>query len=414
MQQFGKNRTSGASLAVVALAIAGTAGYGALVKKRESSPDAPPRTPQQDFAFRLKLLERGSGLAPVPTAPPAAAWFKFALTANGQPVYHRPVQFRKRAWDTSGRPLVTEHRWSDGHFYVFIRSGFRKSTGPVTLEISFRERLVEHIDVGSLPQPHRQLVAGSTPPRWPGLKCEVVRLPEGSPVPLGILADVPLRAHEALVVQHVGTTFLAKEPYSEPTIAKAKADDRPDPVPLPVGYPNDIDAVSLRVRHLRARPVKRIVEFGLRFQGESPSDYQYSIQSEIARFAGGVSLAMSRFDRTALVSKYGRGPFRLAVVGYRVSARSSVRLISPRTVNGVPIELRNRLMTGENDSKVLPPAPDGGDVHPRVEGQIVPVRVEIEVWSYEPIHEETIVVSVDPKRARTVTPRNRWHLTYLP
>jgi hypothetical protein len=71
-------------------------------------------------------------------------------------------------------------------------------------------------------------------------------------------------------------------------------------------------------------------------------------------------------------------------------------------------------MTGENDSKVLPAALDGGDAHPRREGEIVPVRVEIEVWSYEPVHEETLVVPVDPKRVRIVAPRNRWHLSYLP
>ncbi|MGV3615186.1 MAG: hypothetical protein ACO1SV_07615 [Fimbriimonas sp.] len=413
MQEIGTNRTSGASLAMVALAIAGTAGYGAFARRKDAEESHAPRHPTHSYNFSLRLLEQGTGLAPVPTAPPAARWLKFELLTNGQAVHHRPVQFRKTARDASGRSLVTEHRWSGGYFYAFVRSGFRHSEGPVDLQISFRDRLVERLTLDPLPKAKRALEPVATKPRWPGLTAEVVRTPNDPGHPIAVRVDAPLGKDEALVVQPIGSSFLAEEPYGDPIYAKASPDGKTVTVPLAMGYPKEIDAISIRVSRVKARASKKAVDFGLRYSGGTDTDLHFTIRPSESPFAGGVMLNLSRFDRTVAVPRDGSRPLRLFVSSRLVAGRSRIRLLSPGSIRGVPIVLANRIASPEGLQEVAKTAADAPDVIPRIPDEAVPIRVELEVWQYEPVYEETLVIPFTFDRAPRVAEWNRYPLRHL-
>lgn len=412
MQEIGRNRTSGASLAIVVLAVAGTAGYGALSKRSEARSDLPPVTARGAYDFQLRLLEQGTGIAPVPTAPPAARWLKFELIANGQPVHHRPVQFRKTATDSKGRKLVAEHRWSGGYFYAFVRSGFRRSDGPVDLTISFRERIVKSLTLDPLPQPTRAIDPIRSVPKWPGLSAEVVRIPTEDTFPLGLRINAPLGKDEALVVKPVGSSFLAEEPYGDLTIAKAGMYGVSQVVPLPIGYPRDVDAVSFKAIRFRSKPIKEVVEFGLRYSGSTESDHHFSLRPSNSRFAGGIMLTLSRFDRSIALPRDGTRPLRIYVAARNVAGRSRVRLISPTKVNGIPVDLGNRIVSAEGVGEVLRSVKEES-VRAGVVDQVIPIKIEMEIWQYEPVYEETLVIPFNFSRLPFDASWNRYPLRYF-
>lgn len=412
MHEIGRNRTSGASLAVVVLAVVGTAGYGALSKRAEAGSSRPPEVIRGAYDFDLRLIDQGTGIAPVPTAPPAARWQKFELVANGQPVHHRPVQFRKTAVDAKGRKLVAEHRWSGGYFYTFVRSGFRRSDGPVSLTISFRDRLIKQLTLDALPKPVRAIVPVRTPPKWPGLTAAVVRTPNDDAYPLGLRVNAPLNKDEALVVQPIGSSFLSREPYGDLTFAKAGTFGVSRVVPLPIGYPQDVDAVSVRVIRFRSRPLRQIVEFGLRYSGSTESDHHFALRPSNSQFAGGIMLTLSRFDRSIALPRDGSRPLRIFVAARQIAGRSRVRLISPSSVNGIPVDLGNHIYSAEGVGQVLP-AQKGNDVRIGVVDQTIPIKIEMELWEYQPVYEETLVIPFKFDRLPIESNWNRYPLRYL-
>lgn len=414
MREIGTNRTSGASLAVVVLAVAGTAGYGAFSKNQEAQEyRSPVINGAGAYNFDLRLLDEGTGVAPVPTAPPAARWHKFELIANGQPVHHRPVQFRKQAKDAKGRSLVMEHRWSGGYFYTFVRSGYRKSDGPVSLAISFRDRLVKELTLDPLPASSRAIQPVRTVPKWPGLSAEVVRTPNDEAHPIGLRVNAPLQKDEALVIQPVGSSFQAVEPYGDPTFAKAGSLGISRVVPLPVAYPQDADAVSVRAMRFRARPVRRVLEFGLRYRGGTEADYHFSLRPSNSEFAGGLMLTLSRFDRSVALPRDGSRPLNIFIANRQIAARSRVRLISPTAINNIDVRLGNRISSAEGVAETAPTHRDAPTVRTRMIDQVIPIKVEIEIWEYEPVYEETLVIPFKFDRLPTESKWNRYPLRYF-
>lgn len=413
MREIGTNRTSGASLAIVGIAVAGTAGYGALQKNQEANESHRVLSPKGAYNFELRLLDEGTGVAPVPTAPPAAHWMKFELLANGQPVHHRPVQFRKEAKDSKGRPLLVEHRWSSGFFYTFVRSGYRNCEGPVSLDISFRERLIKALQLPPLPPAKRAVQPIRTHPKWAGLSAEVVRTPSDASAPLGLRVNAPLGKDEALVVLPLGSSFEPNEPYGTPTFAKAGPLGMPRVVPLPIGYPEDADAVRVKAMRFRARPIRKVLEFALRYRGGSETDYHFSIRPGDANFAGGLMLTLSRFDRSVALPRDGSRPLNIYVTGRQVVGRSRVRLISPGRVNDIDVRLGNRLSSAEGVAESLPANPNAPSVQARTPDQVVPVKIEVEVWQYEPVYEETLVIPFKFDRLPVESKWNRYPLRYF-
>jgi hypothetical protein len=413
MREIGTNRTSGASLAIVGFAVVGTAAYGALSKQREAHESHSVLNPKGAYNFELRLVDEGIGIAPVPTAPPAARWLKFELFANGQPVHHRPVQFRKTAKDAQGRPLLVEHRWSSGYFYTFVRSGYRKTEGPVALDISFRDRLVKAVTLAPLPPAKRAIQPVRTVPRWPGLTAEVVRTPNEEERPLALRVNAPLRKDEALVIRPVGSSFEANEPYGDPTFAKAGPLGMPRVVPLPIGYPRDADAVSVKAMRFRARPVRKVLEFGIRYRGGSESDYHFALGPNSTNLIDGLSLSLSRFDRSISLPRDGSRPLSIFVTGRQVVGRSWVRLISPRKINNLDVRLGNRLSAAEGVAASLPPSPNAPTAHIRVPEQTIPVKIEVEIWQYEPVYEETLVIPFKFDAVPIESKWNRYPLRYF-
>jgi hypothetical protein len=399
--------SSGANLSIVLVALLGTAGLGAVLKNGETKSVEGVAPVLEWSRFELVLLEEGRGQIEVPTAPPAAHWLKFELWTKGKPVYHRPIHFRKTATDAQGKALNVAHRWHDGHLYVFVRSGYRESQGRVDLNLSYRGQQVYQRTLPPLPPSQRAMAAKGTKLQWPQLEAKLVRLREPfEDMRMGIRLKAPLGRRDAMVVQRLGTSYLANEPDSTPVFAQLGPESRGKAIPISMGYPEENDAVKFQVTRLRAKTEKRRLTFRLQYNGETTYDRQYGLLDSWHEFAGGITIGLSRFNRAVNISKSGEFPLRIYVGGLAVQSSSKLRLISPARVHGIPVELVNRMPTSE-EAQVVSSKPVG-DARPLERGETVDLTFEAEVGVYTPVYAEQFVLPYQYDRLPIEEVRNSY------
>lgn len=401
MQSARQDSSSGVSIAVIVIAVVATGIVGALAKRQSKTQNfnEPEFLPRYDF--KLKPMASGSGVADVPTAPPSAKWIQYELSVNGHPTFYRPVQFRTEATDANGHRLNSEHVWSGGYYYAFIRSGFRKAHGDINLKIRYRDRVIETFNIGKVQPGNRVMTPPKKTTEWPGLNTQVVMAkgPDRKPV-FAMKIDAPLKEHEAIVATRVGSTYLEAEPEMAPVFVKAGPSKPPTPMPLNVGYPEHIDAVSLALQRLRARPVSYDLNVEMRCLAESDRDRYFILMSGPRDLPGGMRVGLGRMERGIWLPINGSRSLRLVIGNFSVMANATTKLVSPGKLFGANLEINNLIRTTESKPKELP-CTDQASAYPRV-GDTFTIKVRVDGWAYDSIESKSVIVPAKLAEAKPV------------
>lgn len=405
-------RSSGASLALVLLAIVLTAGYGALMKKGERDAEGKGlRAPVKNF--QLVQVDSGMDLAPAPLSPPAAMWLKMELYGDGKPIHYRPIQFKKRCVDATGKPMTVDHVWSDGFLYLLIRKGYRKASGPLTLDLTFQGHTCYRGTVAGLPQSKRGIRADARVPFPFGLTPEVVKLPNrDQSVRLGLrLKGRNLSANDAYVVERRETSFADDEPYRKPVYALFGVNPSLGPVPLDMAYPEDADAAKLHVIKLRSHRFRQTLKFDMVYLGHVTGGHLFQLDPDLKDWAGGVYVSISRYNRALVVADNGLQPLPLQFNGVRVLQSAAIRLISPASIHGVPLMTVNRMLTPNPPHD--PVSKPVGDAKPGLDERVT-ITVEAEVVEYLPVAERDYVLPINAAKAPPAKLPNHPTMFYIP
>lgn len=396
-------RASGASLALVLAAAAGTAGAGAFLKGQKSPvfEYLPAPIPVEDVS--LRELAQGKGVAPVPGAPYAVSWIKLELVVNGKSIRHRPIQFKKELVDGSGRNLVLDHLWTGGYLYVFVREGYRSSSGPVHLNLSLRGKSCFRKTLDPLP-PSKRVLASLTPPSTMA-SLEVVRVSHpNQKTELGLQVRAKgLEPDEGIAVRRLETTFSRHESRGPAYYAVLGSGESEGVVPFRVAYPEDAESARIQVSHLKAKREVRRLTFHLRYDGESLGHHQFSLHREVEDWAGGVYLTVSRYNRSVMVPKSGSEPLSLLLSTTQVQEHANVKVLYPATIHGVPFQVLG-MVRGSQPGSVYARV-DGANATPRP-GESIPIELEVDLGVYHPIKNEFVVIPVHAKRARVANRTN--------
>lgn len=394
-------RSSGASLAIVALAIGATALIGYFAKNGARLDRDRFAVPPGYANIALRVVDGGIGTADVPTAPPSAGWLKLELLQDGQPVHFRPIQFRRSARDANGRPVVVEHRWSSGYYYLFARTGFPKRTGPVTVELTYRGRPISVVQIPQLTPPRPQPLIAR--PTLSGARTTLFRLkgPDVEEDELGIQVDEPLAKDEILVVERIGSTYQNPEPYGVPEIVKSGNGGSARVMRLALGYPSETPAVQLAVRRYRPRRVQRELRFPVNYAGISEVSRYYSTRESVAPLAPGIQLYFARSERSYRTDRATASPLALTLLSRASLAWARARLRSPGYVYESRLRILNALIRRPRLAD-YPILQSTGLIEPELLSSF-DVTIDADIGVYDLISEEMIVVPIAFKEIK------RWY-----
>jgi hypothetical protein len=343
--------------------------------------------------FEVALVEAGLGRIPGPGMPPAAAWGHIKLKRNGQPVLGLP-RLEVDARDREGKGVRAELQVFDREHYVVVRTGFQRRTGPIRVEISYRGASFGTFELPALPPARREFrVLGRPDPRF-----RIVRL-KNDASPLGLVCTQPPADDDAYIVRYVGTAFGLENPvyvgmFLPQMLSQRAGLDPALPIPLPVAYPEEAEAVRLEVQHVRATKWTRTMVSEGRLQGVGdrlaimPSPFV----GEGGRFGGYVATSAVLASRHQLF---------LRSLDATWAGRAQARLLSPGAVNGKPLELILANLLSRSTST----APKADDIYGKA-GTKFPIRIAIDGWRYRTTSQRNMDVPV-PEGEQPV--HSDWH-----
>lgn len=386
-------------------------GLGYLAKQAKKAVEEGRPTGILRSSVVIKVASQGLGRPPIPDPPETPAWVRLDVYVDGSISERaRNITLRTRANDEGGKQLAIGTRWVDTQLYMYILPGYREAKGRIRLGIARGNGAETVAEIPALPSEASRYAVKLKPCPLPGIGIELKKVTgsgsqeQNAMCGLAYRATGKIKEHEMVLLRYEGTDL--RQTQFQPdlyAVANPRELDQPNPTHMVRDfYLADARTVRFSVVLLRAHPHKTTLKWTSdakvrvvppAFIGVGQPLPERKVDPQMIQFD---PFAGPGWNATPMAFVQNPDRYRVFLdptTSDRIRDSLRVRLITPKSVGGLPVELHagnsfwHAIQLDYRQAKGSYPKPKVGDR--------LRFEVELEEWGYDVVSQGEVVLPLD-------------------